>query len=41
MGQVALGILWSSAQVMLEMGAMALGLAGSYMDAPLWAICLG
>jgi len=39
-GQAVLGILRSSAQVMLEMEVMAPDLAGSYMDAPSWAIYL-
>jgi len=39
-GRVALGILRSSARATLEMEAMAPDLAGSYMDAPSWVICL-
>jgi len=40
-GRVAQGILRSSVRATFEMGAMMPGLAGSYMDAPSWVICLG
>ena len=40
-GRVAQGILRSSAQATFGMEAMAPDLAGSYIDAPLWVICLG
>jgi len=39
-GRVARGILRSSVQATFEMEAMAPDLAGSYMDAPSWVICL-
>jgi len=39
-GRVVLGILRSSARATLEMEVMAPDLVGSYMDAPLWVICL-
>jgi len=40
-GRVARGILWSSVQATFEMEAMVPDLAGSYMDALSWVICLG
>jgi len=40
-GRAAQGILRSSVRATFEMEAMAPDLAGSYMDAPSWVICLG
>jgi len=40
-GQAARGILRSSAQATFVMGVMAPNLAGGYMGAPSWVICLG